>query len=324
MAAGVVLDLLGAPRRASRGRLSALSCGTLAQLLAAVLRSHHVQAEPAPVALVGESMTKRFAIATDVHLNFVDRYQLIKFIDSIRATTPNGLFLTGDISEGPALAQHLEILYLGVQKPIYFVCGNHDFYQSSTDAVRESLARLHARYPNIHYLRNTVHRLTRACALVGVDGWADARIGLPERGRIELADWSLIKDYKDVQAQWSVHERMQLAAAYADRVAALLDQQLIEAVKTYAKIIVLTHVPPFKGATWHEGKISGDDWLPWFSCKAVGDILALHADQNPGIVFEVYCGHTHGGGVYEHFSNLIVHTNPAKYGAPKVASTIDV
>jgi len=269
-------------------------------------------------------MNRRFAISTDIHLNFVDVDGLTKFIDEIRATSPDRLFLTGDISEGYVLARHLEILYLGVQKPIYFVCGNHDFYHSSTEKVRGDLARLHARYPDIHYLRETVHALSATCALVGVDGWADARLGLPERGHIELADWSLIKDYKDVQGHLSVHTRMTLAADYADREARLLDRQLLQAIKTHKKIVVLTHVPPFKGATWHEGKYSDDDWLPWFSCKAVGDVLALHAEQYPEITFDVYCGHTHSLGVYEHFPNLIVHTNAAKYGRPKVAGVIDV
>lgn len=33
------------------------------------------------------------------------------------------------------------------------------------------------------------------------------------------------------------------------------------------------HVPPFREASWHQGRISDDDWLPHFTCKAVGDVL---------------------------------------------------
>ncbi len=34
-----------------------------------------------------------------------------------------------------------------------------------------------------------------------------------------------------------------------------------------------TYIPPFREAAWYEGRPSADDYLPFFSCKAVGDVL---------------------------------------------------
>ena len=31
--------------------------------------------------------------------------------------------------------------------------------------------------------------------------------------------------------------------------------------------------PPFREAAWHDGKISSDDYLPYFACKVIGDVM---------------------------------------------------
>ena len=262
----------------------------------------------------------RYVVCTDIHLNFVDKFGWEKFIDEVLATDLDCLFITGDISEGNILAKHLEILHLGIKKPIYFVCGNHDFYLSSTERVRADLVALQSKVPDLHYMRRDPVKLSPYTQLVGVDGWADARIGFPESGRVVLADWNYIADYKDEFAHISLPKRLEIAQKYGDTEAAILDSSLSKAEETGAtKIIVLTHVPPFKGATWHKGKISDGHWLPWFSCHAVGQTLNIHAVDHPNIEYLVYTGHTHGGGLYRHRKNLVVKTNSAEYNYPGVA-----
>ncbi len=68
----------------------------------------------------------------------------------------------------------------------------------------------------------------------------------------------------------------------------------------------LTHIPPFKEACLYQGKISGDDWLPFFGSKASGDVLLEIAQQNHDIEFLVLCGHTHGKACYSPLNNLTV------------------
>ena len=82
------------------------------------------------------------------------------------------------------------------------------------------------------------------------------------------------------------------------------------------KIIVLTHVPPFKEVCLHNGQISDDGWLPYFSSKVMGDVLMPFANDNPSIDFLVLCSHTHSDAHYQPLANLTVKTGKAEYYHP--------
>ena len=90
------------------------------------------------------------------------------------------------------------------------------------------------------------------------------------------------------------------------------------------KIIVLTHVPPFKEACQHEGKISDDNWLPYFSSKIMGDVLMRTAQENPSINFLVLCGHTHSEAFFQPLENLTIKAGKAQYYQPEVQEIISI
>jgi len=71
-------------------------------------------------------------------------------------------------------------------------------------------------------------------------------------------------------------------------------------------VIVLTHVLPFKESCWHEGEITADDWLPHFSCKAVGDVLIEFMAGAPDKQLTVLCDHTQSSGSCQVLPNLKV------------------
>jgi len=110
----------------------------------------------------------------------------------------------------------------------------------------------------------------------------------------------------------------------ADHAANHFIKVLPQALKDHQRVIVLTHVPPFKEATWHQGKISEDDWLPFFSCKVVGDVLKDVMEQHPSGEMTVYCGHCHSSGQCQVLPNLKVITGGAEYGLPKIQSIFEV
>ncbi len=83
-------------------------------------------------------------------------------------------------------------------------------------------------------------------------------------------------------------------------------------------IIILTHIPPFKESCLHNGIISNNDWLPYFSSKATGDILIDIAIKNPSIEFLTYCGHTHSSGFYQPLKNLTIKAGGAEYYKPEI------
>ena len=64
-----------------------------------------------------------------------------------------------------------------------------------------------------------------------------------------------------------------------DDAAATLRPHLVEALEAAPEVLLLTHVPPFREACWHEGRTSDDDWAPGFTCKAVGDLLLGQVDR---------------------------------------------
>jgi hypothetical protein len=89
-------------------------------------------------------------------------------------------------------------------------------------------------------------------------------------------------------------------------------------------VLVLTHVPPFREACWHEGRISSDDFLPHFACAATGTVLRDFADAHPERQVTVLCGHTHSAGEAVIRPNLRVRTGSARYGEPAVQDVITV
>ena len=73
-----------------------------------------------------------------------------------------------------------------------------------------------------------------------------------------------------------------------------------------------------------QGRPSADDYLPFFACKAVGDMLLEAAQSHPGCQILVLCGHTHGGGEVQMAENLRVVTGPAEYGHPGIQRILEI
>jgi len=84
------------------------------------------------------------------------------------------------------------------------------------------------------------------------------------------------------------------------------------------------HVPPFRRACWHAGRVSGDDWLPHLGYQAVGDVIQECMTAHPRRRLTVLCGHTHSAGEIRPLRNVRVLTGRAEYGAPSVARVLMV
>ena len=99
---------------------------------------------------------------------------------------------------------------------------------------------------------------------------------------------------------------------------------LPDALASYDNVVVVTHVPPFREAAWYEGEISNDNWLPFFCCKAVGDVLTEQMEANPDSRLTVLCGHTHGQGEAQILPNLRVVTGGAQYRRPQIQGVLEI
>lgn len=233
----------------------------------------------------------------------------------------DGLLITGDISEGDDVVFELRRLAEAVNQPIFFVLGNHDFYQSSIAATRQRVMELCREHPLLVYLTDTQPiELCPGCYLVGDDGWGDATQGDYARSPVRLNDFRLIADFHNTSSKaWQKRLKLE-GQASAERLA-----QKLEALPEDAEqVLVITHVPPYRESCWYEGRTTDDWWAPFFVCGAVGDVLSEFAKSRPDIQVTTLCGHTHHGGIAPMSSNHCVYTGAAEYGTPRVEAVVTV
>jgi predicted MPP superfamily phosphohydrolase len=268
----------------------------------------------------------RLAWLTDIHLNFLDDDQRQQFLESL-VDQADRFAITGDIGESPGIIGSLEEMQKILRKPIYFVLGNHDFYRGSIDETRCEVARLAEASEYLVYLTATsVVALTAATALIGHDGWADARLGDYERSDVFLNDYVAIRELRKWKGEFSLDKPALEEAlnALGDEAAHHLEHALTEATASHSSVIALTHVPPFKEAAWYEGRHSDDNYLPHFACKSTGDVFRRVMETQPQARLLVLCGHTHGQGETQISENIRVITGGAEYGNPVIQQVFDI
>lgn len=257
----------------------------------------------------------RVAWLTDIHVNFLRPGDLPRFIARINAERPEAVVLTGDISEAPHLVGDLREMAARLACPLYFVLGNHDYYFGSIRRVREEIADLCEDLPELVYLtQQGVVRLTDRVGLIGHDGWADARLGNYERSMVLMNDYLLIAELKsfDKRDRWPVLKQL------GDEAAASVEEKLAAACQDFEQIVLATHVPPFLESCWHEGRLSDDEWLPHFTCHALGEAILRQMRTRLDRQLTVLCGHTHGRGESQILPNVRVLTGGAEYGFPEI------
>jgi hypothetical protein len=262
---------------------------------------------------------KRLAWLTDIHLNFLRQAGLKAFFTSLPEA--DAFVITGDIGEAHDVAAHLRAFAeLG---PVYFVLGNHDFYRGSIAGVRAEVRELCRDVPNLRWMPDAgVVAITESTCLVGHDGWGDGRLGDYQGSDVMLNDFALIGEFGGFYEDPA--ERLAKLHAFGDEAAAHVRAVLPDALGRFRHVVVLTHVPPFRESCWHEGALSDGNWLPFLTCKAVGDALRDAMAAAPDRQMTVLCGHTHGSGEAQILLNLRVLTGGAVYGKPCVQRLLEV
>jgi len=267
----------------------------------------------------------RLGWATDLHLDRAPAARRDRFLHTVaerhRSGAIEALVVTGDLAEGDASvwAAHVTRLFdASPGLPLYFVLGNHDFYRARSIADRRDQA---GRMRNAVYLRGRATWLRPDVALVGVDGWGDARYG-------ELTAWALPNDALNIPDLIRAFLQKRTAGALRRQgsVEGLsLRRSLADALRgNPSKVIVATHVPPFPEVSVFKGVAGDPHGVPYFACKATGDVLLEVAGKNPAVEFLVLAGHTHGKAAKQIRSNLRVLVGAAAYESPGLQATIDI
>lgn len=264
---------------------------------------------------------KRLIWSTDLHFDAADRSQYQMFCELIKSYEPDKVLIGGDISNGASSFIHLTNLTKLVDKQFYFVLGNHDFYYGSIPKIRQEAKNLTQEIPNLHYLTdNGIIPLSEETALIGHDGWADARCGDFLNSDILLNDYFLIEELKRLTHE----ERFQKLHEMGDEAATFLKTQLLKALKTYSRVVLLTHVPPFEESCLYEGAPADANWTPHFVNQITGEVLEAVMKDHPKQELLILCGHSHNGQDVQILPNLRVVTGQSELGNPNVQGLIFV
>jgi len=276
-----------------------------------VTRAPHPVSSDATTAARIHGPLRRLAWITDPHFDHatLDTWQI--WVDGLLAEQPDALIVTGDLSEGDDVAFQLRRLAETLDRPVFFVLGNHDFYGKRIAEARRDIIQLARDLPRLVYLTDCgAVLLDQRTALVGDDGWGDAVEGDFECSSVRLNDFEAIDDFRGQAATARKAILQQQGRESADR----LGEKLRSLPDSIDRVLVATHVPPFREACWYHGHTTDDHWAPFFVCGQVGQLLRHIAKEFPSRQFVVLCGHTHHDGIAQMADNLIVHTGFSDYG----------
>jgi 3',5'-cyclic-AMP phosphodiesterase len=247
---------------------------------------------------------------TDLHLGKVLPWTFFNFIRHIHREKPKGIFLTGDISTGPLLSFHLNLMARLIKCPIYFVLGNHDYYFTNIEKQHEKLRKLCAKYSNLVWLTESdIISLNEDSALIGAEGWYDAHRGSPKLLKITI-DWILTEDFRKLP---SMAERIEAFRCLADNSVEQIERKLEKALSQgYKKIYILTHFPPWQEATRNERKIFKSYHLSYDANLRLGKMIERVMRKSKASV-TVLSGHTHLDCWLHVSNNIECKVNEAKY-----------
>lgn len=263
-------------------------------------------------------MGVRLAWATDIHLDHCGADTIQTFMAEIAAQQPDALALTGDLSDGLQLQGHLEQIANDLQIPVYFILGNHDYYESSIVQVRQEMRQLSQNHPFLRWLPSgEVFALSEQSCIVGHGGWGDGRNGDLKNSWLKLTDFRLIQEL----ALAGEAGREALLHHLGDEGAAHLQAVLPAALAQYQQTIVLVHAPPYREACLYGAEMADDNWAPHFTCRAIGDLLQ-QIEIQPWQQVTVLAGHTHNICELDYRAGLKIRVGTAEYGQPRLADLL--
>lgn len=289
----------------------------------------------------------RIAWLSDIHLNFLKPSEINQFIDLIRLGSPDSIWISGDIGQSKTVIEYLKLMGSSIECPIFFVLGNHDYYEGSVSELREKIQYFCLSSNKLHWLNDAgVVEVSPEVGLIGHDSWADGRFGDYNQSELIMNDHLLISEFNPVLgnsdgsirsypsgirniylfflSQEVKQERLSVMQALAGEAHQHVETQLPRALAKYKHVYFMTHVPPFKEACWHRGKISDDFGLPHFSCQIVGDSIVRIMKDFPDRHLTVLCGHTHSQAEARILDNLTVFSAEAVYGSPSIQKFIEI
>ena len=262
----------------------------------------------------------RLGWATDTHFDQFSLEEQESFIEQCLSASIDSLLITGDISTSDRLLKDLNFVQSTLSVPLFFICGNHDFYGSSIDKVRTHLKSIKPCQTLFYLTQESYVQLGKETALIGHDAWSDGRCGDYLASPLDVQDKQYIEDYQGLSKEGS----FKLVKELADQATKHFETHLPRLVKKFEKIVIAIHPPPFREACLYHGEIADDVWGPHFVAKGVGDYLLDLAKEHPKNKFLILCGHAHCGSNSKQLDNLSTITGAVRGEKPKLQKVISL
>lgn len=249
---------------------------------------------------------KRLLWITDAHLDHLGGVVEDAWFEKLGASRADWLLLGGDTANARVFSRILGRIEEEFAGTIALVAGNHDYYFTSISEFREKLARIQGVVVFEPGCQSEPLVVEEGVYLCGSGGWGDAAAGVADASYMSLNDENLITELRT----GNLSARLRSLGAES---AKHLEKQLSLIPEEASCVIVLTHVPPWPEATWHEGRNSDAMALPRFCWQAGGRVISKAAERLPHARFLVLCGHTHSDGIWKK-GNITCHTAGSAYG----------
>ena len=245
---------------------------------------------------------------TDAHLDHLSDTLRDAWFEKLAKSPADMLLLGGDTANSRTFSRMLGRIKEVFPGKVALVAGNHDYYHTSISEFRSELTWFQRAGVIVFEpgCQSEPLHLTGGVYLCGSGGWGDASAGCADASRMELNDEHLIAELRTGNLTAKLRELGKESAEH-------LQTQLAAVPEDASCVIVLTHVPPWPEATWHEGKRSDAMALPRFCWQAGGLVITQAAEWRPLAQFIVLCGHTHSDGSWKQ-GNITYHTAGSAYG----------
>ena len=173
----------------------------------------------------------RIQYVSDLHLEFGGS----EVIDQIGECESDCLVLAGDVSVHKNIAQAIRCIYEVSKKPVIFVPGNHEYYDTSRKFQDEHFRNAWKTDPDVHYLNEGCLRLD-GVVFIGATGWWDESYGPVKTKQVlnGMSDFSAIADIE--AADWGV--------SWGKQAHRFFQQELERCSSLNSKIVCISHNAP--------------------------------------------------------------------------------
>lgn len=120
----------------------------------------------------------RFHITSDIHLEFLKPNNIVKLVElykkKIINPTNNYLICAGDIGcvKSPNTRFYFDLVSPLFER-IFYVPGNHEYYETSISEGNKLLFELTSKYNNVHLLNKSYYDLDDSTRIIGCTLWSD-------------------------------------------------------------------------------------------------------------------------------------------------------